>query len=197
MITIRPESISERDNYKFLIGSVIPRPIAFITSINSEGVVNGAPFSYFNIVSSNPPLLSVSIQRRNGEKKDTLRNIEQQQSFVLHISDDGYIDKLNQTAAQLPPNQSEIALTNLTLIPSETIATPAISEAKVRYECTVQQIVDLPNSELIIANITCYHIDDELYANGRINAAKLNPISRLAGNDYAHLGETFTLERPQ
>ncbi|SOC27737.1 conserved hypothetical protein [Brochothrix thermosphacta] len=197
MITIRPESISERDNYKFLIESVIPRPIAFITSINSEGVVNGAPFSYFNIVSSNPPLLSVSIQRRNGEKKDTLRNIEQQQSFVLHIADDGYIDKLNQTAAQLPPNQSEIALTNLTLIPSETIATPAISEAKVRYECTVQQIVDLPNSELIIANITCYHIDDELYANGRINAAKLNPISRLAGNDYAHLGETFTLERPQ
>ena len=126
-----------------------------------------------------------------------MRNIEQQQSFVLHIADDGYIDKLNQTAAQLPPNQSEIALTNLTLIPSETIATLAISEAKVRYECTVQQIVDLPNSELIIANITCYHIDDELYANGRINAAKLNPISRLAGNDYAHLGETFTLERPQ
>ena len=85
MKKIDPKQISERENYKFLIGSIIPRPIAFVTSISEDGVVNAAPFSFFNIVSSNPPMISVSIQRKKGEPKDTARNIRAKEQFVVHI----------------------------------------------------------------------------------------------------------------
>jgi flavin reductase (DIM6/NTAB) family NADH-FMN oxidoreductase RutF len=88
LLSIDPASLSERDNYKFLIGSIIPRPIAFVTTLSKDGILNGAPFSYFNIVSSNPPMISLSIQRREGQQKDTARNIIDSKDFVIHIVDE-------------------------------------------------------------------------------------------------------------
>ena len=110
MHSIDPKTISERENYKFLIGSIIPRPIAFVTSLSEEGVLNGAPFSYFNIVSSNPPMISLSIQRSGGKQKDTARNILHSKEFVIHIVDEDNVMKINETAATLPPDKSEIEL---------------------------------------------------------------------------------------
>src|SRR5690625_289867 len=101
MISINPNEKTERENYKILTGSVIPRPIAFITTLSEDGVVNAAPFSYFNIVSSNPPLLSVSVQRSKGEMKDTSRNIMRQKEFVIHIVDEDIVHNMNKTAASL------------------------------------------------------------------------------------------------
>lgn len=203
MQSIDPKIISERDNYKFLIGSIIPRPIAFVTSLSEEGVLNGAPFSYFNIVSSNPPLVSLSIQRSNGKQKDTARNILSKKEFVIHIVDEQNVDKINQTAANLSPSQSEIKLARLTPIDSSKISVPGVKEAKVRMECVLEHSLELgeanalPGCDFLIGRVILYHIDNNLYENGRIDPRGLAPVSRLAGNDYAKIGEMFTKERPQ
>lgn len=201
MLKILPKDISERDNYKLLIGSIIPRPIAFITTQNENNIVNAAPFSFFNIVSSNPPMLSVSIQRKSGQLKDTARNILETKQFVIHIVDDTNVEEVNKTAANLAEDESEIDLTNFTLIDSSEISVPAVKESKVRFECELVQSLELGNEgqvgcDLIIGRILAYHIDESVYYDGKIDPHTLNAISRLAGNDYAKIGEIFTIERP-
>lgn len=201
MLTINPNTISERDNYKLLIGSVIPRPIAFITSQSEEKIVNAAPFSFFNIVSSNPPMLSVSIQRKAGTMKDTARNIKSTGQFVIHIVDDSNVVEVNKTAANLPADESEIDLTNLTLVPSSEIDVPAVKESKIRFECELVQALELGDGDavgcdFIIGRIIAYHFDESVYQDGKIDPQALQAISRLAGNDYAKIGDIFTIERP-
>ncbi|WP_370222397.1 flavin reductase family protein [Cytobacillus sp.] len=109
MLSIDPADNRERENYKFLIGSIIPRPIAFVTTISNEGVLNGAPFSYFNIVTSNPPMISLAIQRNAGTQKDTARNIISTKEFVVHIVDEENVETINKTAAALPPDPRGLA----------------------------------------------------------------------------------------
>lgn len=202
LISIDPKNNSERENYKLLIGSIIPRPIAFVTTKSEQGVINGAPFSYFNIVSSNPPMISLAIQRPNGRLKDTARHIHHQQQFVVHIVDEANVEQVNETAASLPVTESEIARTNFTLVDSQQIAVPGIQEAKVRMECRLVQSIPLMNGEeqtgdLLIGEVVQFHIDDAIYHEGRIEPRKLNAVSRLAGSNYAKVGEIFTIERPQ
>lgn len=202
MKKIDPKQISERENYKFLIGSIIPRPIAFVTSISEDGVVNAAPFSFFNIVSSNPPMISVSIQRKKGELKDTARNIRAKEQFVVHIVDTENVEQVNKTAANLPPDESEIAVAGLSLVKSEKIDVPGVKEAKVRLECVLEKALELGGDDenagcdLIVGKVVYYHIEESLYEDGRIDPKGLGAISRLAGNDYAKIGEQFTIERP-
>lgn len=201
MFSINPENQTERENYKLLIGSIVPRPIAFVTSEASDGTLNGAPFSYFNIVSSNPPMISISVQRKNGQMKDTARNICEKQEFVVHIVDEDNVGKINETAATLAANESEVERAKLTPVPSEIVQTPSIKEAKVRYECILEKVVELGNDEvstdLIIGRIVKIHIDSSVYDDGKIKYRTLNAVSRLAGNDYAKIGEIFTIERPK
>lgn len=203
MKSIEPKQLTERDNYKFLIGAIIPRPIAFVTSQSEEGVVNGAPFSFFNIVSSNPPMISVSIQRPNGRVKDTARNIKANKEFVVHIVDTDNVSKINETAANLPPEESEITKVGLTLVESKIISVPGIKEAKIRFECVLEQALELggegdqPGCDLIIAKVVQFHIEETLYEDGKIEPHALGAVSRLAGNDYAKIGDIFTIERPQ
>ncbi|WP_033542354.1 flavin reductase family protein [Planococcus sp. CAU13] len=196
MLSFDPEKQTERENYKLLVGSIIPRPIAFVTSISQEGVVNAAPFSYFNIVSSNPPMLSVSVQRKAGDRKDTARNILSGKEFVVHIVDEENVFEVNETAANLPPDESEINVTKLTLVDSETVGVPAVEQSKVRFECVLHQAVELPHNDLLIGRIIRIHVDESIYENGRIDAEGLKPVSRLAGANYAKLGEIFSLKRP-
>lgn len=196
MLSFDPDKQTERENYKLLIGSIIPRPIAFVTSISPEGVVNAAPFSYFNIVSSNPPMLSVSVQRKGSEQKDTARNILAQKEFVVHIVDEDNVFEVNETAANLQPDASEIDITKLTLVDSEAIGVPAVEQSKVRFECVLHQAVELPHTDLLIGRIVRIHVDESIYENGRIDPEGLMPVSRLAGTNYAKLGEIFSLKRP-
>lgn len=202
MLSIDPKHQSERDNYKLLIGTIIPRPIAFVTSMTKNGTINGAPFSYFNIVSSNRPLISLAIQRRHGEVKDTARNILDRGEFVVHIVDDEHVEKINTTAASLSPEESEIVAANLTLVESTDIAVPGIKESKVRFECKLERALELGNEagttvDLLIGEIVRFHIAEEIYEAGKINAERLKAVSRLAGSDYAHIGTIFSLERPR
>jgi flavin reductase (DIM6/NTAB) family NADH-FMN oxidoreductase RutF len=202
MLSIDPAVNTERENYKLLTGSIIPRPIAFVTSLAEDGTLNGAPFSYFNIVSANPPMISVSVQRSGGNQKDTARNISSLKEFVVHIVDHDNVEKINITAANLQPDQSEIELAQLTPIKSSRIAVPGIKEAKVRMECVLERVIELgendsPGCDLIIGKIVQFHIEENIYEKGRINPDGLGAVSRLAGNDYARVGELFTIERPK
>ncbi|AIQ49260.1 hypothetical protein R70723_27675 [Paenibacillus sp. FSL R7-0273] len=196
MLAIDPAGNTERDNYKLLVGSIIPRPIAFVTTQSAEGVLNGAPFSFFNIVSSNPPMISVSVQHAAGKPKDTARNIMDTKEFVVHIVDRDNVGQINMTAAPLAPDQSEITLAGLTPVQSSAISVPGVKEAKVRMECVLEQAVEFPGFELLIGRVVQFHIAEELYEQGRIDPHKLGAVSRLAGNSYAGLGEIFEIERP-
>ncbi|SDO54966.1 NADH-FMN oxidoreductase RutF, flavin reductase (DIM6/NTAB) family [Paenibacillus sp. yr247] len=202
MISIDPTSQSERENYKLLIGSIIPRPIAFVTSLSGEGVLNAAPYSYFTIVTSNPPMVAVSVQRKQGVRKDTSRNAIDIGAFVVHISDESYISQINQTAAALPPDESEVALAGLTPVKSEKVAVPGIAEASIRMECVLEQAIPLggtdgaPAADLLIGRVVHFHIAESLYEDGHIDPLGLKPVSRLAGSAYAKLGEQFIMDRP-
>lgn len=202
MVHFSPKEISERDNYKFLIGSIIPRPIALITSVSEDDILNVAPFSYFNIVTSNPPMVSVAFQRKNGALKDTTRNILAKKEAVIHIVDTENVDEANKTAANLPADTSEFDFTNFTLTTSKTVATPSLKETKIRFEVELNQHVIIenegePSADLLILKIKQYHIEDELYHEGRIDPIGLAAVSRLAGHDYAEVGKIFTITRPE
>ncbi|ARK29859.1 flavin reductase family protein [Halalkalibacter krulwichiae] len=202
MLSIDPSAQTERENYKFLIGSIIPRPVAFVTTVSADGTLNGAPFSYFNIVSSNPPMISISVQRTGGRQKDTARNINDLKEFVVHIVDNQNVKQINQTAASLPSDESELELANLTPVKSTNISVPGIKEAKIRMECTLEHSLQLgegdkQSCDFIIGKVVRFHIDENIYENGRIDANGLGAVSRLAGNDYAKIGEVFSLERPK
>jgi flavin reductase (DIM6/NTAB) family NADH-FMN oxidoreductase RutF len=202
MLSIDPHTNTERENYKLLIGSIIPRPIAFVTTQSKDGILNGAPFSYFNIVSSNPPMISLSIQRSAGKQKDTARNIIETKEFVVHIVDEQNVEKVNQTAASLPPDQSEIELAQLSPVPSVKISVPGVKEAKIRMECILEHSLELggadsPGCDFIIGKVVQFHIDSNLYENGRIDPKGLSAVSRLAGTNYAKIGDMFSIERPK
>jgi flavin reductase (DIM6/NTAB) family NADH-FMN oxidoreductase RutF len=202
LLSIDPVNNTERENYKFLIGSIIPRPIAFVTTQSKDGILNGAPFSYFNIISSNPPMISLSIQRTSGRRKDTARNIIETKEFVVHIVDEQNVEKVNMTAASLPPDQSEIELAKLTPVDSVKISVPGVKEAKIRMECSLEHSIELggmdsPGCDLIIGKVVQFHIESDIYENGRIDPRGLAAVSRLAGTNYAKIGEIFSIERPK
>lgn len=202
MKSIDPLNQSERDNYKLLTGSIIPRPVAWVTTLAENGKINAAPFSYFNIVTADPPMISVSVQRKQGSRKDTSRNAVREGEFVVHIGDELSVEKLNITAASLPPDESELEHAGLTPVPSDNVRVPGIAEAKIRMECVLEQAIplggtpDSPAADLLIGRVVRFHIDESLLDQGRILAEALKPVSRLAGSHYAKLGETFSLERP-
>ncbi|EME8169551.1 flavin reductase family protein [Enterococcus faecium] len=199
-----PSELTERENYKLLIGSVIPRPVAVVTTKSVNDIVNIAPFSYFNIVSSNPPILSLAIQRKQDTVKDTAKNILETREAVIHILDEDNVEEANKTAANLPNEESELHLTELTLTDSAIISVPALTEAKVRFETTLYEHVEIRNknkvtADLFLLEVQKYHLNETVYdeKTGRIDPRELNAISRLEGNDYAAIGEIFTIARPQ
>ncbi|MEB7781062.1 flavin reductase family protein [Mammaliicoccus fleurettii] len=202
MKKLRPEELTQKENYKLLIGSVIPRPIALVTTQSDSGLLNIAPFSFFNIVSSNPPILSIAVQRVNGEPKDTARNILQNKEAVVHIVDTDNVEDANQTAALLGPDESEMDRTEFETVNSVEVSVPGLKQSKVRFEAVLKEDIvikngDQPVSDLLLLEIKYYHFDEAIYDNGYIIKDELGAVSRLAGNDYAEIGKTFTIERPQ
>ena len=201
MLSIKPEELTERDNYKLLIGSIIPRPVAVVTSLSEEGVLNIAPFSYFNIVTSNPPIVSLAIQRKSGVMKDTARNILAKKEAVIHIADEENIQNINETAANLKPTESELSRTTFTMTQGAVVSVPLINELSIKMEVSLYEHVpikteNIVTADLLLLKVETYHVKEELYHQGRIDPDKLNPMSRLAGNDYAALGKRVTLKRP-
>lgn len=201
MKEIRPEVLSQKENYKLLIGSIIPRPIALVTTESDDNVLNIAPFSFFNVVSSDPPILSIAVQRVNGEMKDTARNIIQNKEAVVHIVDTDNVRDANQTAALLSHEESELERTNFETVDSVEVSVKGLKQSNVRFEAVLYDDIVIekdgqPISDLLLLEVKYYHFDEGIYDDGYINKEKLKAVSRLAGNDYAEIGHTFTIERP-
>ncbi|WP_379156743.1 flavin reductase family protein [Paenibacillus sp. sgz5001063] len=195
---IKASEQTAHDNYKLLIGSIIPRPIAFVTSMNEQGVVNAAPFSFFNIVSDQPPMIMIScVRKASGEMKHTASNILGNGEFVVHIVDEENVAAINHTSINAPEGISELELAGLTSVPGQMIQVPRIEECRIAMECRLVRHVELGNCDMLVGEVLCFYIEDELIQSGRIDAARLKPVSRLAGASYAAIGRTFELERPQ
>ena len=201
MLSFDPSKNTNRENYKTLTSGIVPRPIAFITSLARDRTVNAAPFSYFNAVTNEPPTVAIAIQRKSPDvPKDTARNILENKEFVVHIVDEEIITEVDKTAAELPPNESEVDLTNLTLTNSSNVSVPGIKEAKVRFECVLDQAIELKvrnevESDLILGRVIRYHIDNDLYTDGHIDHAGLKPVGTLGRSNYTELGNVFSYKK--
>lgn len=195
---------SKQDNYKLMIGSIVPRPIALVTSVSADGVANAAPFSYFNIVGVEPPLLMVSSMRKpHGVMKDTAVNVTTTKEFIVHVVSKDIVEQTNTTSLEAPPDVDELEMAGLATIAGEHVQVPRIRDARIAMECRLVQHLPVgmdaggsPTSDVLIGEVIAFHIDDDLYADGRIDVDRLQPISRLAGVTYATIGETFYRARP-
>jgi flavin reductase (DIM6/NTAB) family NADH-FMN oxidoreductase RutF len=200
MTQLHTKNLTDREIYKLLIGSILPRPVALITTLNENKTTNAAPFSYVNIVSSNPAIISLSVKRKNHEPKDTARNILRERSFVLHVVDEFYLEEANKTSKPLPYGKSEITNNKLTLIDSSLISAKSIKEAKIRMEIKLYTYLPIEKdnqieTDFFLGEVVMFHIEEGLLKDGKINQDLLKPIGRLAGNDYTTLDTTITIER--
>ncbi|WP_028785142.1 flavin reductase family protein [Thalassobacillus devorans] len=199
---IKPDSLAWKDAYKLLIGSVLPRPIAFVSTIDEKGNVNLAPFSFFTGICADPMLICFAPMLRgtDGEKKDTLRNIEATKEFVINVVSEDFAEQMNNTAIEYRHGTDEFEAVGLTKSASASVKPPRVKESRVHLECELHELLHFGNEpgagSLVIGKVKVVQIQDDLYENGRIDTEKLNPIGRLAGQNYTKaIAETFTLER--
>lgn len=188
--------------YKLLTGTIIPRPIGWISTIDKNDVNNLAPFSYFNMVSSNPPCVMFSTRRDNNKNKDTLNNVLHNNEFVVNLVTMANVEQMNTTSGNFPPDVDEFSVTNLTPINSVSVKPKRVKESLVNLECEKIHhyfIKDKEGNEtacVIIGQIKTIHIDDSIISdNNRINLDKYKPVARLAGSNYSTLGEIFSIKR--
>lgn len=184
--------------HQLLKGCVAPRPVAWISTLSCDGVANAAPYSCFTFVATDPPMVCFSVELRGGHKKDTLRNLEYTGDFVVNLVSEDLAAAMNASAADFPPDVSEILEVGLTPVAGERVRSPRIGECPASLECRVKQILELGRSRhsLVIGEVLLIHVRDDLYRDGTIDASRLRPVARLAGNQYCRLGEVFELDRP-
>lgn len=190
------------DVYPLLVGVVAPRPIAWVTSIDRQGRVNLAPFSFFNAFGANPPVVVFSpTRRRDGSRKDTLLNVEATGEFVINVAVESLAEQVNLSSKELPPGESEVELTGLTLMPSMKVKPPRLAESPVNLECRLRQIIPIGDgpiaANLVIGEIVAFHVDDTvLDERSRVDPRKLRPIARLGGDYYCRATDLFEMKRP-
>ena len=193
---IDPSLQSKADNYKILTNLVVPRPNAWVSTIGLDSVVNLAPFSFFNAVSADPLYVALSIgQRDNGTPKDTLRNIQASGEFVVHLVTEELLTAMNISAAEFPPDQSEVTAAGLETIPSLRIKVPRLPRAQASMECTLFQTIALGSNTLIIGEVVMFHVADDLIAPG-LHIDRFAPIGRLGSPSvYCRTSDRFELPR--
>ncbi len=199
---IDPKDILFQETHKLMIGSIVPRPIALVSTISKEDKVNLAPFSYFNGVCSKPPTIVFCPARRgwDGKEKDTLVNIRETEEFVVNIVSESFAEKMVVCSTDFDPDIDEYKVSNLSKINSKKIRPPRVEEAKISFECTLNQIVEIGDGGagsgfIVIGTIVLFHVDDSVYDNGKIKLKNLNPLGRLAGNSYSRTKDTFEIIR--
>ena len=186
---------------RVLTGVVVPRPIAFVSTVSTDGIVNLAPYSFFNAVAYDPPTIVFSSSRRAPTKeKDTLANIEATGEFVVNIVVDDIAEAMNKTAAEYPADVSEFEIAGLTPAPSDRVKAPRVAESPVNMECRLVQVVPIGSGDhahgLVIGEIIWMHVRDDIIDGHRINHQVLKPTGRLAGNMYCHTDDTYEMVRP-
>ena len=195
-------ALSPRDAYQWMTLTILPRPIAWVSTISADGRTNLAPFSFFQGVCANPPtLLFVPVNNRQGMKKDTVRNIEAVPEFVVNLVPRGLAEQMNATAALLPYGESEFEKFGVAATPSEQVRPPRVAKAPVAFECRLDRFVHIGEGPLaanvVFGRILAAHVrDDVLGADGRPDPRKLDLVGRLGGEDYTTTRDTFSLVRP-
>ncbi len=186
---------------RVLTGVIVPRPIALVSSVSTAGVVNLAPFSFFNAIAYAPPTVVLGISRSAGWKdKDTLANIETTGEFVVNVVVDEIAEAMNSTAAEFPADVDEFAVSGLTASPSQVVQAPRVAESPVNMECRLNQVLEIGGKasghHLVIGEIALMHIRDDIINGHRIDHDRLKPVGRLAGNMYCSTHDTYELVRP-
>ncbi|OLO37887.1 hypothetical protein BTR23_13185 [Alkalihalophilus pseudofirmus] len=198
---IETSNIEWVDRYKLLIGSVLPRPIAFVSSLSKTNIANLAPFSFFMGIGAEPMMLAFSVMRDHENiSKDTLVNVEETKEFVVNIVGENIVNQMNECATNYLSEVDEFEMSGLGKEASDLVNPPRVKESDVSLECVLERIIDFgegPGSaSLIIGKVVMVHVNDEIYHDGKINTEKLKPIGRLAGNDYSRaIANTFSIER--
>lgn len=193
---IEAASLAPQQVYKLITGIVVPRPIAWVTTLTPRGGVNLAPFSAFTFVSQKPPMVGINVGRKAGKRKDTAVNIHAMQEFVVNIADETMIEPVHLSAIEHEPEVSEAVLLGLATVPSGKIRTPRLAASPVSLECKLHRVIEFGDtgSEFMVGEILVFHIRDGLYADGKIDTALLRPICRIAGPKYAKLGEIVSMK---
>ncbi|MCX7760564.1 MAG: flavin reductase family protein [Hydrogenothermaceae bacterium] len=185
--------------YKLMVSSIVPRPIAWISTVSKDGVFNIAPFSFYNGITSEPPLVVVSIGKKDsGVKKDTWKNIDEVGDFVINLVTYDLIEKMNITATAFDENVDEFIEAGLTPVPSIDVKAPRIKESPVNIECKKHMIIDIADMGVVIGEIVRFHIDDNLInEKGYIDNRKLKIVGRMGGADYCLVSaeNIFTIKR--
>jgi flavin reductase (DIM6/NTAB) family NADH-FMN oxidoreductase RutF len=197
---------SSQDIYKILVGCVVPRPIAWVSSQSAEGGLNLAPFSFFNAFSADPPIIGLGIgmkskRAEDGSRalvpKDTLKNILETKEFVVNVVSYKNADRMNRSSAEFDPDISEFDQLGLTPTPSEHVNPPCLNESMISMECKLFQHIELPRSSIILGEVLCFHIKDEVWDGHGIIHDVLQPIGRLAGSAYCKTETVFDMPRPR
>jgi flavin reductase (DIM6/NTAB) family NADH-FMN oxidoreductase RutF len=195
-----PASQSPMAIYKLLIGSVAPRPIAFVSTISREGVTNLAPFSFFNAICAEPPSICFSVSNRI-PLKDTIVNIRATGEFVVNIVSEAIAEQMNLCSGDYPAGVSEFSVSGLTPEASEIVKPPCVRESPMNMECKLIQIVDVGTrpggASLIIGEVVRFHFDPAIADNFRIDPGKLRAIGRMGGNEYTRTRDRFEMIRPR
>lgn len=197
-----PETTLQKNVYKILTGTIIPRPIGWVSTTDNFGRHNLAPFSFFNAVGEDPPHVMFSTVRTGNVNKDTLNNVLKTGEFVINLATESLTEAMNSTAASLAPGVSEFDMAGLTPVPSLIVNAPRVLESPVNMECRMVHHYSLEDHKnggatVIIGRVVMFHIDDSILLDDyKINMEVYKPVARLAGAAYAKLGETFSIKRP-
>lgn len=196
------ESSDWRPVYRLLTSLVLPRPIAWVSTISAQGELNLAPFSFFNVVCANPPtvLFCPMLGGRTGQPKDTLNNLRQVPEFVLQVASRELADRMNLCSGEFAPDVDEFHLAGLTPTPSRKVSVPRVAQARAVMECRLRDIITIgegPGSgSLVLGEVVLFEVEDSLLVDGEIDVDRLAPIGRLAGADYCTVTERFAMQRP-
>ncbi|MDX2203546.1 MAG: flavin reductase family protein [Hyphomicrobiaceae bacterium] len=194
--TIDPKDLAAEEAYKLVIGAVVPRPIAWVSTLNAQGRVNLAPFSAFTFVSPKPPMLAISVGRKGATYKDTGHNILAREEFVIHIANQELLGPLHQSSFEYPADVSEVDELGLETLPCRLIGTPRLAAAPIAMECRLRQVLEFgeTRSRLMVGEVVMFHFRDGLLQSGKIDTKTLDPICRLGGPRYASLGDIITMQ---
>ena len=195
-IYVPAKGLDTAQAYKLVVGCVVPRPVAWITTMGLNGLVNAAPFSSYNYVATDPPMLAINIAERAGVMKDTARNILETGEFVVNVSDEDNLDQMHASAQEYPPETSEIDELGIELLKSEMVRPPRIASSPVHMECKLDQKVVLGagRNVLYIGEVVAFHLREDIYDGSRVDSIKLKAIARMGGPYYAKMGEI--IEKP-
>lgn len=198
---IDPEELSRRDTHELIMSAIVPRPIAFVSTVGEDGVFNLAPFSAFGTLALKPTLVYIQFGwTRDGRTKDTVRNIQFSEDFVVNVVTETLAEAMNQTSAEYPSDVDEFKEVGLTPVKADRVKSPIVAESPVNMECKLVKIMEFGEfplgSQVVIGQVVLVHVKDELWSGEYIEPSKLNAIARIGGRDsYCRTRDIFKMAR--